>query len=252
MSAAVPQMPPESAPSKMSEFERIVNVFVAPSKTFEDLRRNASWWAPWLILSIFSLAAVTVFTQKLNMEDLVRQQIADSPRAQQFESQPKEQQEKQIAAFARFGKILAYAGPVITLLAALVAAAILMAAFNFLLEAEVSYGRSLAVFLYSLLPGIVTALLLIIILMAGVDLEGRNPANPVATNLAYFLDHHNTSKFVYGMARSVDVITIWSIILMGIGFKVNSAKPKLSTGTAIGVVVALFFVWRLVASPLGL
>lgn len=250
MSTAVPPMPSETAPG-LSEPQRIINTFIAPSKTFEDIRRNASWWVPWLIIAIFTLAAVAVFTKKVNMEDLIREQIASSPQAQQFESLPKEQQETQIARFAKFAKVFSYASPLISLILALITAAILMAAFNFIFEAQVPYMRSLAIYWYSSLPGIITAVLLIAILMAGTDFEGRNPANPVATNLAYFLDYHGTSKFVYGMARSVDVFTIWTIILIGIGFKINSAKTRLSVGAAVATVVVLFIVWRLVVSPFG-
>jgi hypothetical protein len=43
---------PEAAP--LSEGARSVNTFIAPSKTFTDLRRNASWWGPWLLISIVS------------------------------------------------------------------------------------------------------------------------------------------------------------------------------------------------------
>src|SRR5579862_9748343 len=49
---------PESPP--LSESARIVDIFIAPSKTFTDLHRNASWWAPWLLISISSLAFVFV------------------------------------------------------------------------------------------------------------------------------------------------------------------------------------------------
>jgi hypothetical protein len=36
-----PSPAPESAP--LSEGARLVNTFIAPSRTFADLRRNASW-----------------------------------------------------------------------------------------------------------------------------------------------------------------------------------------------------------------
>ena len=53
MNTAVPPLPSESVEPKMSEMGRLLNVFGAPSKTFADIRRNASWWAPWLIGALF-------------------------------------------------------------------------------------------------------------------------------------------------------------------------------------------------------
>ena len=53
---AVAPLPPISpSPSStavappMSEGARIINTFIAPSKTFTDLRRSAAWWAPFLL-----------------------------------------------------------------------------------------------------------------------------------------------------------------------------------------------------------
>ncbi len=54
--SAVP--PQETAP--LSEVQRVVNTFFAPSKTFTDLRRSASWWLPFLITAIVSVAFVYV------------------------------------------------------------------------------------------------------------------------------------------------------------------------------------------------
>jgi hypothetical protein len=38
---------------------------------------------------------------------------------------------------------------------------------------------------------------------------------------------------------------------MGIGFKVNSASSKLSTGGAIATVFVLYMIWRVSISALG-
>jgi len=53
---------PDGAP--LSQGARIVNTFFAPSKTFTDLRRNASWWAPFLLSVIVSILFVAVVDQK--------------------------------------------------------------------------------------------------------------------------------------------------------------------------------------------
>lgn len=251
MSTAVPPIPSEAAQPGLSEAQRLVDVFVAPSKTFEDIRRNASWWAPWLIIGVFALGVSFLVTKKFDLRQMIREQIANSAQAQAFEDLPKDQQEQRIAIAEKIGKGLAYAAPIIILISGLIVAAILMATFNFGFEAEIPYTRSLAIVFYSWLPGIITALLAIVTLSMATDMEGRNPRNLVATNPAYFMDFHSPSKFLYGMAGSLDVITIWTIILMGIGFKLNSAKPKLSTGAAITTVAILYLVWKLIASGLG-
>lgn len=251
MSTSVPPIPQQAAPAGLSEPQRIISTFVAPSKTFTDIRRNARWWVPWLILSVFGFAVGSVLSKKINWEQVVREQMENGPRAAQFESAPKDLQDRQVAIGVKFGKILVYAAPVFALIGGLIVAAILMATFNFGFEASVPYTHSLAIVFYGWLPGIIQAVLGLLTVLLRPDLEGLNPGNLVATNLAYFMDKANSSKFLYGMAGAVDVITIWSIILIGIGFSVNAVPRKLSRGAAISTVVVLFLIYKLALSALG-
>jgi hypothetical protein len=182
---------------------------------------------------------------------MVRQQVENGPRAAAFESLPKDQQDRQVAIGAKVAGVLVYAAPVFVLIFGLITAAILMATFNFGFEAEVPFGRSLAIVFYGWLPEAIRAVFSMVTLSLRSDTEGLNPNNLVGTNLAYFLDRASTSKFVYGMATALDVITIWSIILLGIGFAVNAKTRKVSQGAAIGTIVALYLVYKLAFSALG-
>src|ERR1017187_10642587 len=67
-------------PAPLSQAERVVDTFVAPSKTFTDIRRSASWWVPWILMAIASLAMVTVVDKKLGMDKVVENQMALSPK----------------------------------------------------------------------------------------------------------------------------------------------------------------------------
>src|SRR3954462_4870077 len=98
---AIAPLPPVSSspspvPTAMSEGARIIDTFVAPSKTFTDLRRNASWWAPWLLISVFSVAFMFVVGQQIGFEQISRIQIARSARAAQFDKLPADQQARQL------------------------------------------------------------------------------------------------------------------------------------------------------------
>jgi hypothetical protein len=71
--------------------------------------------------------------------------------------------------------------------------------------------------------------------------------NPVATNPAYFMDPAG-NKFLYGMASALDVIALWTIVLLGIGFSSNS---KVKRSTAIILVAAWYLFWKLGAAALA-
>ncbi|MBZ5525043.1 MAG: YIP1 family protein [Acidobacteriia bacterium] len=254
MSSTVPAPLPDQpagGPPALSQGQRIVNAFVAPSKTFEDIRRSASWWLPWLLLVLGTMGFSITLAQKVDLEPMIRQQIANSARAQQFDSLPKEQQEQQIALGVKIGKIFTYFTPVFAILIALLISLILWGTFNFIHAADLSFGRTLAIYFYGTLPGLVYAVLGIISLALKADTEGINVRNAVATNVAYFLDYANTPKFLYGMAGMLDVIVIWQIALLGMGFSINSANRKLTSGTAIATVAGLYLFYKLIFSALG-
>ena len=78
MVSAAPVAPIE--PKPLSEVERVIDTFVAPSKTFTDLRRSANWLVPWLLLAIASVALVFVVDQKLGMGKVVGNQLAMQPK----------------------------------------------------------------------------------------------------------------------------------------------------------------------------
>jgi len=84
----------------------------------------------------------------------------------------------------------------------------------------------------------------ILSLAVGVNSEGFNIKNPVATNPAYFLDPTG-NRFVYGMASALDLFVLWTLILMAIGY---SAVSKLKRSTAVAVIIGWYLVWKLVTS----
>jgi len=241
----MPTPPPGEPP--LSEGARIVNTFIAPSKTFTDLRRNASWWAPWLLISVFGLLFVFVMGKQIGFEQISKNSIVQSSRADQFEKLPADQQAKQLQLSATFARYISYSIPVLNLIIFVVIAAVLMATFNFAAGASVPFKTSLAIVIYSSLPGIIGALLGVISMFAGVDPAGFNAQNPMATNPAYFMDPTG-NKFLYGMASALDVFILWNIVLMGIGFACNS---KVKRSTAIAMVAGWYLLYKLVGSGIA-
>lgn len=243
--APVAPIPPPPTPEKLSEGARIVNTFVAPSKTFTDLRRSAAWWGPWLLISIVSLVFIYFMGKQVGFEQISKNQIAHSKRADAFDKLPADQQATQLRISAKIIAGFGYGSPLLILFFSLISTTALWATFKVGAAAETTFGQAYAIVMYAGLPGIVGAILGIVSFFAGVNPEGFDINNPVGTNLAYYLDPDTTGKFLRGMASSIDVITIWSIVLMGIGFACTS---KVKRGNAIMIVVGWFLFYKLVMS----
>src|SRR6476661_895770 len=92
--APLPPVAPAPAPiaPPMSEGARIVNTFIAPSKTFTDLRRSAAWWGPWILISVFSIAFIFTIDKQVTFEQASKNQIEHSKQAEQFDKLPPDQQ----------------------------------------------------------------------------------------------------------------------------------------------------------------
>ena len=142
--APVPPTAPEPAGPGLSESQRLINVFIAPSKTFADLKRNPSWWVPWFVTGIFIIIFGVVAVQKIDIVQFLQREIDKSPSAQRrMEQLTPEQRQKGLAMQATGTKVVFYIYPVFTLIGGLIIAAVLMAVFNFMLGAEVPFQRAL-------------------------------------------------------------------------------------------------------------
>jgi Yip1-like protein len=249
--AAAPVPPaavPASAPEPLSQGARIVDTFIAPAKTFTDLNRSASWWAPWIVISIFSLLFIYTMGRQVGFDQISRNQIAHSKNADQFDKLPADQQASRIKLSSKFIGYFGYGSPLLILFYFLIATVVLWATFNFGAGATAGFGKSYAVFMYGSLPGVVGAILGIISFFAGVNPEGFDINNPVGTNLAYYLDPETTGKFIHSIASALDVISIWSIVLIGIGF---SCTSKVKRSTAITIVAVWFLIYKLIGASLA-
>jgi hypothetical protein len=240
-----PGAPGEPGGPALSEPQRIINTFIAPKKTFEDLKRNPSWWVPWLVTGIFSIIFGLVAVQKVDIAHFLQQQIDKSASAQhRMEQLSPEQREKAMSMQVTFTKGAFYVFPVFSLIGGLVIAAVLMAVFNFILGAEVPFQRAMAVVFYSYLPFIISTILLTLSILVSSDPNSIDLTNPMPTNPGFFMDPQ-ANPFLYNLAVSLDIFNIWVLVLLGIGFSKASSNRKPDTGTGIATMFVVFAIFVL-------
>jgi hypothetical protein len=229
MTSAAPAMPSDEKP--LSEVERVVDTFVAPTKTFTDLKRSSNWLVPWVLMAISSVALVALVDNKLGMRTVVDNQFAEMPKVtEQLEKLPADQRAEQMDAAVKRTRVISYAYPVLIIVILAIIAAVLLGSFNFGLGAELKFNQCLAVCMYASLPAIIKGLLAMLIIFVGGG-AAFTFQNPIASNLSGLVDP--SSHFLHSVAMSVDVFMIWTLILTGIGF---SCLTKVKRGTCMGVV----------------
>jgi len=232
----VPQQP------GLSQWQRVADTFVAPQKTFDDIKRgNRSWWLPLIIAALFTYILFGAIFQKIGVQQVVDNQIRMSPKAQEQMAQASpEQREKSNSLSVRITKVIFLAVPVVGLVYAVVISAVLVGTINFVFGGKAKFGSFFAVIYYAWLPGIVKVLLGVAVIYSGMAPESFNVKNFAPTNLGAFLDPVDTSKALYSLATSLDIVTIWTLVLLSIGVA-TVAGVKRSSGY-----IAVFGWWIIV------
>ncbi len=237
---------PETAP--LSQGARIINTFIAPSKTFSDLRRSAAWWAPFLLMVVISTVFVYTVGQKIGFRKVTENQLQMSPKqSAQLENLPADQRERQMEQRTTGTRIISYVFPVITLIFWLILAAVMYPSFKFAAGADVNFKISLAIVVYAALPLILKTLLSLVSVLAGMSPDSFSFQNPLATNPGYFMNPAD-SPFLYGILTAIDIFMIWTLVLTALGFTYVS---KVKRGTAFAIVFGWWLVFTLALSGLG-
>lgn len=242
-----PAPPLDSAPA-LSQIERVVDAFIAPSKTFTDIRRSASWWLPWLIAAIFGLAFIFTVQHQVGWMQVVQNALHQNPKAMaRLQQLQPDRAAAAIAMQAKITSITVYILPVSLLLVALIGAAILWGTVNFGFGGHAKFSQMYAVWFYATLPLVITSILGIITLFAGLDPSTFNIRNPVGTNIGYYLSA-DSQRWLIKLLTSVDVLKIWTAILLTIGcakvaqIKKSSAAIAVFGWWIIGILISTAFV----------
>jgi len=225
---------PTPVHSGLSEIDRLMDTYIAPEKTFLDIRSNANWWLPFLFSVVISLLFTYSVDRQIGFEKVAEVNVARSASAQQrLSAIPDVDREHAMQTIATTTRIITYASPVISLIFSLIIAAILMVSFNFGLGAKVEYKRYLAVWMYASLPFVIKYILAAISIFAGASAEQFNLQNPVGTNIGWYLSS-DIPLWLSTLLTSVDIFTIWVVVLLVLGCA-TVAKVKRSHAAMVVV-----------------
>ncbi|GAC1665742.1 MAG: hypothetical protein NVS9B4_21390 [Candidatus Acidiferrum sp.] len=225
---------PESQ-AALSPLSRVVGVFFSPASTFRDIVRKPTWLLPMIVLIITSIVVCVGINQRMDWRQFIAHQMEKNPRAADL---PEDQKQRQIEMGAKFAPFGVYLFGIFTPLAvAAIVALLMMAAYNLLAGVKANYVTSLSIVAHSWLTSIVSSIIFLMVLFlrppGTVDLE-----NPVASNLAVVLPE-GSAKWLVALLKSIDVFSIWALILLAIGFAAVNPK-KLKGAKSFSIV---FSVW---------
>ena len=244
MSEIEVNIPVQSAPpaTGLTQWQRVLYTFTAPSRTFDDIQQgNRSWWMPFLLTLLFSALFFVSVQTKVGWDQAANNLLRQNAKFQERMAQaPPGQLEKTIQTSATITKFSSYATPITILLMVYLGSLMLLATINFGFAGKAKVGGVFTVWMYAGLPGIIKAVLGAAVLFAGAAPESFNFKNFAPTNLAAFLNPADTAPALYVLLTSLDVITIWTMVLLSIGLA-KVAGVRRSSGY-----MAVFGWWALI------
>jgi hypothetical protein len=209
----------------LSQVERVMDTFVAPSKTFTDILRSTSWWLPFLLATVVSMASAFAINQKIGFDAVAEQSIQQNAKQEEQMSQMEPAaRAKQIHIIGVTMKYSFYASGVIILAFTAVLSLLNWASFNFGFGARTTFGQNFAVCMYAGLPRMFLAVLNIILVYAGVNTENFDLNNPVGTNIGYYLT--DSPQWLKTAGSFFDIFGLWTLALMVIGTSIIAKKSK--------------------------
>jgi hypothetical protein len=240
MSNPLPANPSENTPP-MSPINRLVGVFMSPGETFADIARKPDILFPLIVAMVGSAAVVETLLWKIGAAQLVRNSLVTSGRAASMSA---DQLEQVVHNAAPFTAIVMHASAVLGApIFLLIMAGIGLLFLNPILGAQAGFKGVFSATCYASLVRLVGVVMAIPLIFMG-DAEHINPENPIPTNPGFFLDPSTTSKGVYSLATSMDVLTLWFLIVLAIGLS-RLTRGKTKTTTVFLMFFGLWMVWVL-------
>jgi hypothetical protein len=228
-----------SIPPPLTEVQRVTDTFTAPSKTFTDLLRKATFWGPLLILILVGVLFAFGVQQKVGWDKVFENNMHQSPKQEESYSKMPETG-KEVGAKITAG--ITYGYTVLVLFFTAINALLVWVTINFGFGGTSKYSQIYAVNMYANLVLNIKYLLATIALFAGVAPDSFLLQNPVGTNVGYYLST-DAPKWLSALAMHIDLFEIWALVLAIIGV---SIVAKVSRGKAAAAVVGWWLVLVLI------
>jgi hypothetical protein len=192
----------------------LLEVFFQPGKVFSSLpQRRAAWVAPLLANTILLVLSTAITVNVLGMDLIMRQRLASSSMSAGQMQQALARAASPVTTYVTYAAV-AFGTP----LSMLIVAGALFA-FGLMTRRAPKFGDMFAMVNLAFFPYFfVVVLMTALVMIAAPDKTALDVSNILATNLAAFVSKSETSKGLYALYTSVDVLSFIEIGLLSCGF----------------------------------
>ncbi|MCU1257752.1 MAG: hypothetical protein JWO80_637 [Bryobacterales bacterium] len=216
----------------------LLEVFYSPGAVFDRVRERGTWWPPLAAIVVVGLLAGALMMNMISMSTIVRKQLESNPQTVERLGPDGIERVANNPAY----KVLGYAGAIGLPIVIVAISGILMGALS-ITGQKVSFKQVLGATAYAWWPYylLVTAMTMLIVYLSA-DRSDLNFKNLVATNVGAFLDPQTTSKPLYSLASSLDLLSFGLILFISYGL---SRVSKVRMGTCAAIVFGIWAIYVL-------
>jgi hypothetical protein len=238
----------EPEPARLGPGGRLIGTILSPGETFQDVNRKPTWLIPMLVIMVFG-AAFAIFVNSQTDEGW-RQFMSERMRDQSGGSGGN-LTPQQMEMGVKFGKWSTVALVSLwTTISSLIIAGVFALALM-IMQAQTTFKKILSVVAWS---GCATGIVQMIVNLASLMARGSESVSRLqpkdwptisATNLSFAFPS-DSSPALLALAASIDIFSIWFLILLIIGFTAISGVRKITRGKVATMVIGLWVVGILV------
>ena len=218
---------PDPGP-KPNPAQRVIGVIFSPDATMASIAKRPDWVLPLVLILVASFIAGIVIAQHVDFGATVRESVEQNKNLSQ------EQIDRAVNMGSAIGKVTTYLSPVIGAISLLIIAGVLLLAVR-LMGGEGDFKQAFSVTCYASIPGIIRAVVLVIIILArGGMITAQTLQTLVRSNLGFLADF-KANPMAFALLSSVDLFSIWFVVLLIIGFAYVSRLSKAKTAVIIVV-----------------
>ncbi len=212
------------------EWGRLVDVLLHPVKAFDDIRVRPGWIVPVTMVTLVGTLHIFLVSHSVGMEQALQNEYDISQNDLDMRDSA--------AMFASAG-IFYILIPLGYLVSIVMTAAVLTGLFGRLRGGSLGFRHSIAIASYANLPFFASTLLTMLILPlldpAEVDLDIT-----LGLGAALLLQESTNSPELFELASSINVFSIWSLLLVAVG--VSTVTQTVTLRTSILILAPLWSV----------
>lgn len=226
--------------AEMNVFNRVINLFFTPSKTFEALIAKPDWVTPLILFFLMFIATSILLKEVIQKEQAVATKESIMKNPQIPDSQKEQTAEQAISMMKKFWAVGIGVGFIVVLAMFLLAGLFLHIGGTKVFKGEGTYLQALSIFGYSGLIDVLAGIIKVPLMMA-------NGTMRVDTGLGMLVAEGGTRTPLYALLSKFDIFTFWqlAVLIIGLSMLYKFTKEKTSA-----LVIGLWLIWVLIGAGL--